>query len=81
MQERSGEITTVGIVTRERLPSLLACLESYLANCRRHSRTPEFVVADDSAATASKDVRAALVSLDAVHRLVQGDAFLEGGVE
>jgi hypothetical protein len=43
-----GTITTVGIVTRDRLPSLVACLESYLGNCRRYGRSPEFVVADDS---------------------------------
>jgi len=41
-------IDTVGIVTRDRLPSLVACLESYLGNCRRHARSPEFVVTDDS---------------------------------
>jgi hypothetical protein len=41
-------ITTLGIVTRDRLANLVACLESYLGNCQRHGRSPEFVVADDS---------------------------------
>lgn len=57
-------ITTVGIVTRDRLPSLVACLESYLANCQRHARAPEFVVADDStSAEAANHTRAALREL------------------
>jgi hypothetical protein len=53
-------ITAVGIVTRDRLRSLVACLESYLANCQRHGRSPEFVVADDSNAEAADRTRAAL---------------------
>ena len=44
-------ITTVGIVTRDRLPSLVACMESYLGNCQRHERFPDFVVSDDSPGT------------------------------
>jgi hypothetical protein len=60
----SGTISAIGVVTCNRLPSLVACLESYLANCRRHDRTPEFIVADDSAVTGSEDVRSALQSLD-----------------
>jgi hypothetical protein len=35
-------------VTRSHPGSLIACLESYLENCRRHDRAPEFVVTDDS---------------------------------
>lgn len=35
-------------MTRDRLPSLIACLESYAGNCRRHARSPDFVVSDDS---------------------------------
>ena len=42
----------------------MACLESYLSNCRRHNRTPEFVVADDASEATTEDVRAALQSLD-----------------
>jgi hypothetical protein len=34
-------------VTHDRVTSLAACLESYMAVCRRHGRTPEFVVMDD----------------------------------
>ncbi len=41
---------TIGIVTHNRVTSLVACLESYLANCRRHARSPEVVVMDDSVA-------------------------------
>jgi hypothetical protein len=48
-------------VTRNRLPSLVACLESYLENCRRHGRSPEFVVTDDSPTAPAQDqTRAAL---------------------
>src|SRR6185436_9816254 len=46
---RSRSVTVVGIVTRDRETSLAACLASYLANCRRHARSPEFVVVDGSA--------------------------------
>jgi len=52
-------------VTRNRLPSLLACLESYLANCRRHGRSPEFVVTDDAPTAEAQDqTRAALQGLE-----------------
>jgi hypothetical protein len=54
-------ISTVGIVTRDRLPSLVACLESYLGNCQRHARSPDFVVVDDSSsAEAAERTRDAL---------------------
>ena len=57
-------MTVVGIVTRDRETSLVACLASYLANCRRHARTAEFVVADDSAREeSSARARAALRAL------------------
>jgi hypothetical protein len=57
-------ITTVGVVTRDRLPSLVGCLESYLENCQRHARIPEFVVTDDSPGTEAADrTRAALRKL------------------
>ena len=57
-------ITTIGIVTRDRLASLVACLESYLGNCQRHGRSPEFVVADDSTnAEAADNTKAALREL------------------
>lgn len=42
-----GAITTIGVVTRDRLSSLVACLESCLENCRLHARSPECVVTDD----------------------------------
>jgi hypothetical protein len=51
-------------VTRDRLPSLVACLESYLGNCQRHARSPEFVVADDSSSVKARGrTRAALRKL------------------
>lgn len=51
-------------MTRDRLPSLVACLESYLGNCRRHARSPEFVVADDSSIAEAPDrTKAALREL------------------
>jgi hypothetical protein len=52
-------------VTRNRVKSLVACLESYLENCRRHGRAVEFVVTDDSPAVEAQDhTRAALQSLE-----------------
>jgi len=57
-------ITAIGIVTRDRLASLVACLESYLENCRRHARSPEFVIMDDStSAEAADNPRSALQEL------------------
>jgi hypothetical protein len=41
-------IDVVGIITRDRVPGMVACLESYVQNCRRFGRHPEFVVLDDS---------------------------------
>ena len=41
-------ITAVGIVTRGREASLGTCVDSYRQNCRRHDRTPRFVITDDS---------------------------------
>lgn len=40
-------------MTRDRLPSLVACLESYLSNCQQHDRSPDFVVSDDSPSPAA----------------------------
>ncbi|MDW8283751.1 MAG: hypothetical protein RMK29_18770 [Myxococcales bacterium] len=41
-------IEAVGIVTRDRLPSLLACLHSLLDNLATAGRHPEIVIMDDS---------------------------------
>ncbi len=49
-----GKIAAVGVVTRDRLPSLVGCLQSYLENFERHGRSPEFVVVDDSAGDRGK---------------------------
>ena len=56
-------ISTIGIPTRNRLLSLKACLISYLENCQRHGRSPEFVVADDSDPDAASGSRALLQEL------------------
>ena len=62
----SRSVTAVGIVTRDRETSLAPCLASYLANCRRHARSPEFVVVDGAAGEeGSGRVRAALRALAA----------------
>jgi hypothetical protein len=45
----SPRVTVVGIVTHDRVASLVGSLESYLANGRRHARSSEFVVMDDTA--------------------------------
>ena len=48
-------------MTRDRAKGLVPCLESYLENCQRHGRAPEFVVTDDSpTAEAQESTRAAL---------------------
>ena len=52
-------------MTRNRVTSLVACLESYAANCQRHGRAAEFLVMDDSpGAEAQNQTRAALQLLD-----------------
>ena len=57
-------ITTIGIVTRDRLQDLVRCLESYLENCRRYAKSPEFVVADDSSSAEAADrTKAALLRI------------------
>ena len=43
-------------MTRDRVRSAVGCLESYLENCRRHGRTPEFVVADDSSGAEAQNL-------------------------
>jgi len=60
----SGTIGAVGVVTCDRAPSLVACLGSFLANCRHYGRTPEIIVADDSPVEGSEDVRSALQPFD-----------------
>jgi hypothetical protein len=51
-------------VTRDRLPSLVACLESYIRNCQRHDRSPDFVVSNDSPSPEASDrTKAALRKL------------------
>jgi hypothetical protein len=48
-------------VTRDRVTSLVPCLESYWDNCRRHGRAVQFVVTDDAPGTEVQDqTRAAL---------------------
>jgi hypothetical protein len=60
----TATVTSVGIVTRDRASGLIACLESYLENCQRHGRAPEFVVTDDSPSAEAQDgTRAALKRL------------------
>ena len=47
------------------MTSLIACLESYSENSRRHGRSPEFVVTDDSpGAEIQNQTRATLQSLE-----------------
>ena len=61
-------ITAVGLVTCDRTTSLVACLDSYLENCRHHQRDPEFIITDDSATEAVQDqTRAALQACRTQH--------------
>jgi hypothetical protein len=58
-------ITIVGIPTCDRPTSVIACIESYVENCRRHGRNPEFVITDDSADANSRNrTRAALQDIE-----------------
>lgn len=41
-------ITTIGVVTHNRLDSLSRCLISYIENCKKHGRENDFIVVDDS---------------------------------
>jgi hypothetical protein len=41
-------IATVGIPTRNRMGSMLRCLESYIVNSKEYGKTSDFVVMDDS---------------------------------
>ncbi len=56
-------ITSVGVPTRDRPSSLDACLRSYLENCARHGRSPEFLVADDSSEHSANHTTAILQTL------------------
>jgi hypothetical protein len=48
VQSASAPITTVGIPTRDRAPSLGHCVESYLESGRRHGWSNDYVIVDDS---------------------------------
>jgi hypothetical protein len=41
-------VTVFAVPTCNRVPQLVACLESFVANFRRYGRRPEIVVADDA---------------------------------
>ena len=41
-------ITTIGVLTRNRVHSLRRCLISYIENCKKHGRENDFIVVDDS---------------------------------
>jgi hypothetical protein len=43
-----GTITTIGVITHNRLDSLSRCLISYIENCKKHRREKDFIVVDDS---------------------------------
>jgi hypothetical protein len=58
------EITTIGIVTKNRLPSLERCIRSLLDNCREHNRIINFVVADQS-----EDYETRLKTKDTLRRI------------
>ena len=49
-------ISTVGVITKDRVDCLERCLLSIVDNCRRHSRRPKLVVADDSANNPNLDL-------------------------
>jgi hypothetical protein len=43
-----GTITTIGVITHNKLNSLSRCLISYIENCKKHRREKDFIVVDDS---------------------------------
>jgi hypothetical protein len=52
--ERPPPITTLGVVTRNRLDALTRAVQSYAANAQRHARPVDVVVMDDSEAPATR---------------------------
>ena len=57
-------IASIGVVTRNRPESMRRCLESYIDTCKRHGRTNNFVVVDDStSAEVRKEIRNILYTL------------------
>jgi hypothetical protein len=46
--DSTGRIASVNIVTRDRVPLVLECLKSYVANANRAGRTSTYAVFDDS---------------------------------
>jgi hypothetical protein len=66
--EMPTRITSVGIVTHDRVAALTRCLESYIENAKRFDRNNEFVVVDDSEQPqARQNNREALESLKNQH--------------
>ena len=54
-REAAAEITSVGVVTRDRASLLRNCAASYLENGRRYGRRYALAVTDDSASAAARD--------------------------
>lgn len=58
-------LRTVGFPTRDRVDVLRRAVDGYAANCQRHGRDAEFVVADDSAGPATgEQCRSMLADLE-----------------
>ncbi len=59
-------ISTIAVITRERIDSLQRCLESYIDNCQRADRRVEYLVIDTAPQRETRDLtRAMLTELSA----------------
>ncbi|HEX8423379.1 MAG TPA: hypothetical protein VF634_08205, partial [Pyrinomonadaceae bacterium] len=73
-----AQVSSVGVVTRNRPESLMRCLSSYIENGKAYGRSHDFVVMDDSESPGMRQAtRDALRTLQARH----GVEILYGGAE
>jgi hypothetical protein len=63
-----SQISSVGVVTRDRIKGLRRCLVSYVENGKRNGRDSDFIVVDDSdSATTRQHAKQILLSLKLLH--------------
>jgi hypothetical protein len=60
--EDTPGITSVGVLTRNRIDSLERCMVSYIENTKRYERKNNFVVMDDSQIAESRDISRQMLS-------------------
>jgi hypothetical protein len=47
-QSMTSKVSSIGVVTRDRLPALKRCLVSYIENTKEYDKKTDFIVMDDS---------------------------------